>query len=297
MTSPRAIRLLPWAGIVLLAAAGCGAEDQPGGAPAPPSGPPAAAAGQVDPTVTSLRSLLLWGETSGEMARYLVKAGELSAEHAGQVRRGEWDALLRGLCEREVEAKLAHSDVYWTLRSTAASAMSRRGEARKAARRALTLCAGRAHATYHAWRRARRLGEEPDAATRDVVLGVVCEIGYPAGLVLVAGWADGGASLYFGSGGGIVGGGAHEPVQQAARALVDTGQGFLGRLEPATEGHPLPATGQVRFTLLTPGGAHCGAVPKLPLDTAVHPLTRLYAATHDLITQLRLIDQAREKGR
>ena len=54
---------------------------------------------------------------------------------------------------------------------------------------------------------------------------------------------------------------------------------------------PLPITGRVHFTLLTPGGMYVANEATSDLENASNPLMPLYGATHGLITQFRLLDE------
>src|SRR6267378_1323490 len=54
--------------------------------------------------------------------------------------------------------------------------------------------------------------------------------------------ADGSASIYLSSGGGFIGGVAHENVRKAAKAMVDTAKTFQPKMA-ATTSYPLPKGG------------------------------------------------------
>jgi hypothetical protein len=92
------------------------------------------------------------------------------------------------------------------------------------------------------WRRARRGSESSDnpyhglrlqllntdpksvgitpSARLPRVWGAAIEIAYPNGTATVFGLADGTTSMYLGTGGGMIGGGAHEAVAQATSEWV-----------------------------------------------------------------------------
>ena len=59
----------------------------------------------------------------------------------------------------------------------------------------------------------------PDSAS---TWGAVMETGYPNGVASLVCLRDGTTSLYTSTGGGIIGGGAHDPVVRANHALLAT---------------------------------------------------------------------------
>ena len=104
---------------------------------------------------------------------------------------------------------------------------------------------------------------------------------------------DGTTSLYFGSGGGIIGSGGHEAVRTSARA-------FLEAMDSSSSGFalasafPLPAKGRIHFYALKTDGIYASP------DFQEHELTKagdgllpLYAAAQDQIAQIRLATPAR----
>ena len=88
--------------------------------------------------------------------------------------------------------------------------------------------------------RAMVLGARPDeiglapTPERPRVWGVLMETGYPKGVATLVTLADGTTSLYLSTGGGTIGGGAHEAVASASRrflaAVERTLDSFVDRL-------------------------------------------------------------------
>lgn len=123
------------------------------------------------------------------------------------------------------------------------------------------------------------------------VLGVLMETGYPQGIVTLVALADGTASLYFSSGGGVLGGGEHPAVAQAARDLTSAAAAQLNELSLASA-YPLPGPGRVRFYVLTAAhGVQTGEAAEEDLGRGLGPLAGLFAGGHAVITQLRLTGQ------
>ncbi len=127
-------------------------------------------------------------------------------------------------------------------------------------------------------------------AQRAGVWGALMEMGYAHGSASLVALADGTASLYFSNGGGILGGGQHKEVAQAARDFLSAVQ--IAR--PAfqfTRETPLPLVGQVRFYALTTKGVYTAFAPEDDLGHNRLPLAELFYAGQQVITQLREHDR------
>jgi hypothetical protein len=118
------------------------------------------------------------------------------------------------------------------------------------------------------------------------------EMGYPEATVTLVAVADGATSLYFSSGGGIIGGGEHDAVRQAALAFLETIDRNLDGLEPSEES-PLPERGRVRFNVLGYDSRWTAEAAEDDLGEGRHPLSTVFHAGQTVITQLRLIEQRR----
>jgi hypothetical protein len=113
------------------------------------------------------------------------------------------------------------------------------------------------------------------------------EIGMPKAVTTFAAVADGTVSMYTSAGGGVIGAGSHAAVRAAAtrfRIAATESRGLLQR----TDDFPLPGPGQVRFQARTADGGYTGAGAEEALRTGRHPLSTLYAAGQDLVTEIRL---------
>jgi hypothetical protein len=113
------------------------------------------------------------------------------------------------------------------------------------------------------------------------------ETGYEVGSASLIAFADGTSSLYYSTGGGMLGSGDYLPVAQASLAMVE--QAELLRLSfSAISDYPLPEVGQVRFILLTYAGPVSAEAREADLNAGVNPLASLYHEAQELLTQLRL---------
>ena len=123
--------------------------------------------------------------------------------------------------------------------------------------------------------------------------GVVMETGYPGAVASLVTFADGSASLYFSTGGGVIGGGEHASVNQAAKAFVATASTEMQHFQPAAS-YPPPGEGITTFYVRSAGGLQMASVPESELGAGLHPLSKLFDAGQSVITQLRLISENRQ---
>jgi hypothetical protein len=99
--------------------------------------------------------------------------------------------------------------------------------------------------------------------------------------------ADGTVSMYLSTGGGVIGAGEHVAVRAEGRRFRSVLADARSSLTPTAE-FPLPVPGQVRFhAVLGPDRATAVASETL-LRGGRHPLSPLYAAGQDLLTEIRL---------
>jgi hypothetical protein len=121
------------------------------------------------------------------------------------------------------------------------------------------------------------------------VIALLMETGYPEAVATLVVVADGTSSLYFSNGGGLIGAGTHAPVADASRRLLQRGHEFLPHLSSVTD-PPLPAEGLTQFVAVTRKGLRGAGAPEAELGEGEHPLSPLFYAGHDVITQIRLVE-------
>jgi hypothetical protein len=113
------------------------------------------------------------------------------------------------------------------------------------------------------------------------------EIPLSNGIATIVAIADGTVSMYLSSGGGVIGAGGHAAVRAAADGFRTLAAESRGLLQPADE-WPLPEPGHVRFHVRTVDGAYSATAAEASLRARSHPLSALYAAGQDLLTEIRL---------
>jgi hypothetical protein len=128
----------------------------------------------------------------------------------------------------------------------------------------------------------------PETSPGIQVWGVIMETGYEVGIATLVVFFDGTTSLYFSTGGGMLGSSDYSPLAKVAQTLVTQAEGKLSQMSSAKE-IDIPSAGQVRFTFLTYSGLFTSIIPEESLASANHSLSQLYASGRETITQLRLV--------
>jgi hypothetical protein len=134
---------------------------------------------------------------------------------------------------------------------------------------------------------AEQLGLAPNETS---IWAVLMEIGYPNGVATLAVFADGTTSLYFSSGGGVLGAGAHASVQEASAAMLTAAERFRSVCTPVTA-TPYPEPGRVRFYLRTAQGTVGSEASEQDLGYRRHALSPLFHAGHAVVTAVRLANE------
>ena len=124
------------------------------------------------------------------------------------------------------------------------------------------------------------------------VWGVLMETGYPEAVVTLLSLADGTTSLYFSSGGGLIGGGQHPTVAQASQSFVAAAGAYYQKMT-LTWSFPLPGVGRVKFYVLTYSGIYTADADENELGHRKHELSPLFYDGQDVITQFRLAQQGK----
>ena len=116
------------------------------------------------------------------------------------------------------------------------------------------------------------------------------ETGYPKALVTLVSLVDGTTSLYWGSGGGIIGGGGHESVRNASKKFINLAEQNYSKLTP-TRAFPFPDIGRVKFYILTYGGIFTADLDENELGLGKHEFSELFYAGHEVIGELRQLQE------
>jgi len=122
------------------------------------------------------------------------------------------------------------------------------------------------------------------------IYGVIMEMGYPQACVTLACFITGDASIYFSSGGGMMGGVGRETVKNASLNFVRSTLNFITNFKKTDE-HFLPQAGETIFYILTKDGLYFAEALTNDFKTKTHVLRPLFAAGQEVITAYRLLDQ------
>jgi len=153
--------------------------------------------------------------------------------------------------------------------------------------------------------RMRLLGSDPasfglkPSADLPRVWAALMEIGMPNGSASVVAVADGSASMYTGTGGGMIGAGEHESVRAPARAFLQTIEKLLDAI-PVAEAAPTSRDGEYAFVALTFDGMRRAVDREAALSQGSHPLLAAFVAGHELVTAMRSLQttlQGKTAGR
>lgn len=122
--------------------------------------------------------------------------------------------------------------------------------------------------------------------------GLLMEMGIADSVVTLACFANGDAGVYYQSGGGMIGGIAHENVRKAAKELVAQSRKALPRMSRAAA-HPLPSSGTVRFYVLTPRGTFTAETDREALGASPNELSALFSSGQEVVAQMRQVQAQR----
>jgi len=127
------------------------------------------------------------------------------------------------------------------------------------------------------------------------VWGVMMETGYNVGTATLVCLADGTTSLYYSTGGGMLGSAEYTPVATASKSLVALAEKHL-QLMSSIDEIPLPEVGQVRFIFLTYSGFLAADASLKNLAAGEHSLSPLFIKAQEPLEQLRLLAEKRRKS-
>ncbi|MBC7644211.1 MAG: hypothetical protein H7123_03725 [Thermoleophilia bacterium] len=133
-------------------------------------------------------------------------------------------------------------------------------------------------------------GEVPEGT----LLGAIFEIGFDTGNATLVSLVDGTTSLYFNTGGGIIGAGMHETVRAASQAFMAavfkaSQQFFPG--EPAA----LPVEDESTIIVVATGGCYYATERDDVLGSGDSPLSPAFTAAHHLLFELRQIEAQQQQ--
>ncbi|MGI9234951.1 MAG: hypothetical protein ACR2RD_15065 [Woeseiaceae bacterium] len=127
---------------------------------------------------------------------------------------------------------------------------------------------------------------------RNGLFALLMETGYEEAVATVVATADGGASLYFSNGGGIIGAGEYEQVRGVVFETLSATEQFADQLD-RTASYPLPKSGETRFYVIAEQGVLTAVAPEDRLGNEKHDLSPLFHQVHKLIAYIRTAEELR----
>jgi hypothetical protein len=124
------------------------------------------------------------------------------------------------------------------------------------------------------------------------ILAVVMDTGFPEGAVSLVATADGSASLYYSTGGGIIGSGEHPDCALAAKALISEAEKYLGKMKK-TEKTPIAKPKQTAFYLVAKEGVFTVSAKETDFGENRHSASPLFHKAHELISKILEKDKDR----
>jgi len=119
------------------------------------------------------------------------------------------------------------------------------------------------------------------------VYGVLMEMGLPEGNVTLATFITGDVSLYFSTGGGMLGGIGYEKVSNAAIEFNKKADEFVPQSKKTTV-FPSPSVGKTIFYILTKDGIYTVQESDDVLESGESNFTALANAGHNVLTEFRI---------
>lgn len=140
------------------------------------------------------------------------------------------------------------------------------------------------------------LGTKPEhlgltlPSAKTIVYGIVMDWDVRNGTASIISFMTGDASIYFSSGGGIIGGGTQEDVKIIAMGFVDEAQQMLGKTKKV-EQTPLPDKDRVVFYLLTNEGIFSAQDELENLRNQTSVWLGLFLTANEVINELRATNE------
>lgn len=123
------------------------------------------------------------------------------------------------------------------------------------------------------------------------VFAVLMESGFPEAAYTLVAAGDGGASLYFSNGGGLIGAGEHANVRPESLWVVGIAEGCLKHMKKVDQ-FPIVKPGNTTFYVVTSEGVFTYSAREDDLgERRDKNLSDLFHQSHVLITQMRIADE------
>jgi hypothetical protein len=119
----------------------------------------------------------------------------------------------------------------------------------------------------------------------------ILETGFPEGSFTLVTISDGTTSLYYSSGGGVIGAGEHINVSNASKQAVQLAADNVQLFEPLNEALPPPTDGMVTMYIRSGQDLFYLTAEEDLLGEGEHPASNAFYAAHEVISQIRLLEE------
>lgn len=127
----------------------------------------------------------------------------------------------------------------------------------------------------------------PGATGKLPLLAGLMEMGMDGGVASLVVFIDGTTSMYWSTGGGIIGAGSHESIKQPSRVFLGMFLRHLGEMGPDPTGET-PTAGMIHLRAVTrDSGRLLVAAPNKEFAEKRNPLWEVFYAGHALIAEMR----------
>ena len=123
---------------------------------------------------------------------------------------------------------------------------------------------------------------------KTIVYGIVMDWEMGGAIATTVAYQTGDASLYLSSGGGVIGGGKHQNVNNASKQFVSLAQTFLDKTTKVKE-TSLPTTNEIKFYFLTNKGVYVGQEQIKNFENNSSLWLKLFEEGNNVLSELRKI--------
>lgn len=123
-----------------------------------------------------------------------------------------------------------------------------------------------------------------------IIYGVIMDWEMGGATATTVAYQTGEASLYLSSGGGVIGGGQHQGVNNASKQFISLSQNFLDKTDKVEE-TSLPTANEIKFYLLTNKGVYVGKDQMKNFENNSSLWLKLFQEGNNLLSELRKISE------
>lgn len=128
-------------------------------------------------------------------------------------------------------------------------------------------------------------------ADKTIVYGIVMDWEMGGATATTVAYQTGDASLYLSSGGGVIGGGQYQNVNNASKQFISLAQTFLDKVVKVDK-TSLPTTNEIKFYFLTNNGVYVGKEQIKNFENNSSLWLKLFEEGNNILSELRKISDS-----